>query len=206
MTTVLNAITPSFVFLREWARNPLEVAAISPSSIGLARLITSQISSATTPVLEIGPGTGAFTAQLLANGVAPHDLTLLEKNAAFAKALQQQFPAVRVVNADAAKVDLRELNHGRPYRAVISGLGLLSMERRIVARLLRRVFQNTHRDGALYQFTYGLRCPVQNRLMLALGLEARRLGRVWWNCPPAAVYRITLAADHWRDFAASWRS
>ncbi|MEM1264773.1 MAG: rRNA adenine N-6-methyltransferase family protein [Pseudomonadota bacterium] len=191
-----NAIKPTAVFLREWARNPLEVAAVAPSSTGLARLITSEISSETGPVLEIGPGIGAFTAQLLANGVAPQNLTLLEKNSTFARALEREFPTVRVVNTDAAEVDLTALTNGRPYRAVVSGLGLVSMERRVVAQMLRRIFLNMSEDGAFYQFTYGLRCPVPARLMLGLGLQAEKLGRVWWNCPPAAAYRISRAADH----------
>lgn len=191
MTTTSNTMKPLALFIREWLRRPLEVAAISPSSTSLARLMTSEISSATGPILEIGPGTGAFTAQLLRNSVRPDSLTLLEKNSAFVRVLEREFPAVRVVNGDAAEIDLSTLDNGRKYRAVISGLGLPAMEKTVVARMLRKIFRNMCEDGALFQFTYGLRCPVDVRVMLALGLEAQKIGRVWWNCPPAAVYRIT---------------
>ncbi|MEM9840940.1 MAG: rRNA adenine N-6-methyltransferase family protein [Pseudomonadota bacterium] len=206
MTVTQNAIKATAVFLREWARNPLEVAAVTPSSTGLARLMASEISSETGPVLEIGPGTGAFTAQLLANGVAPQDLTMLEKNSSFVRMLKREFPAVRVVNTDVAEVDLTTLTCGRPYGAVVSGLGLPSMEQRVVAGMLRRIFQHMSGDGAFYQFTYGLRCPVPARLMRALGLRTEKLGSIWWNCPPAAVYRISRAAGHRRGSARSWRS
>ncbi|MEM6677298.1 MAG: rRNA adenine N-6-methyltransferase family protein [Pseudomonadota bacterium] len=193
MTITFSALKPTAVFLREWARNPLEVAAISPSSTGLACLITSEISALTGPVLEIGPGTGAFTKQLLAKKVPAENLTLLEKNPVFSQTLEREFPKVRVVRGDAAKTDLRALSSQRPYGAVVSGLGLLSMSPGTVARILRNVFRSLSEDGAFYQFTYGPRCPVPGRLRLALGLDAQTLGRVWWNCPPAAVYRITRA-------------
>ncbi|MEM6486734.1 MAG: rRNA adenine N-6-methyltransferase family protein [Pseudomonadota bacterium] len=180
-----------WLFLREWARRPLEVAAIAPSSTRLARLICAEISADTGPVLEIGPGTGVFTAQLLANGVAPHHLTLLEKNPVFAATLQAALPAVRVLNADAGAIQIRRLTGGRAFRAVVSGLGLLSMDHAVVERLMRQVFGSLVAGGAFYQFTYGLGCPVGPRICADLGLESRKLGRVLWNCPPAAVYRLT---------------
>jgi len=58
------------VFFRAWIRDPLRVGAVAPSGRGLAGLITSEITLASAPILELGPGTGVFTRALLARGSA----------------------------------------------------------------------------------------------------------------------------------------
>ncbi len=45
-------------------------------------------------------------------------------------------------------------------------------------------------NGALYQFTYGGRCPLDRRQLEQAGLRARCLGFIALNMPPAFVYRI----------------
>jgi phosphatidylethanolamine/phosphatidyl-N-methylethanolamine N-methyltransferase len=46
----------AFDFFQAWLRDPLRVAAIAPSGRALANLITSEISSDTGAVFELGPG------------------------------------------------------------------------------------------------------------------------------------------------------
>ena len=58
-------------------------------------------------VLEIGPGTGALTEYLLA--AAETDYTAIEIDRDLVPQLQQQFPALRIVNADVLDVDLDTL-------------------------------------------------------------------------------------------------
>ena len=52
-------------------------------------------------VVELGPGTGVFTRELLAQGVRPADLILVEFNAGFATYLRSEFPDVCVLEGDA---------------------------------------------------------------------------------------------------------
>ena len=178
------------IFVREWLRNPLQVAAFMPSGRYLARLISSEISDKTGPVLEMGPGTGIFTSQLLENGVPPHELILLEKNEAFARLLRKRFPALSVYNMDAASFTVDCLNISTPFGAAVSGMGVLSMPRDIVRDILQNCFDNMTEDGALYQFTYSWHCPIPKSLLTELGLTQRRIGHVWRNFPPACVYKI----------------
>jgi phospholipid N-methyltransferase len=58
------------------------------------------------------------------------------------------------------------------------------------SRLLQGAFELLGERGALYQFTYGGRCPLDRRQLEAHGLDARILGFVALNMPPAFVYRI----------------
>ena len=48
-------------FFLSWMSAPRRVGAIAPSGAALADLITREITASTGPVLELGPGTGAFT-------------------------------------------------------------------------------------------------------------------------------------------------
>lgn len=177
-------------FFQAWLKNPLRVAAIAPSSRSLANLITSEISHNTGPVIELGPGTGAFTRALIARGVRQEDLALIEFGSEFAAALHFHYPRARTLWMDAARLRAVDLFDGRAAGAVVSGLPLLSMPPRKVIAILTGAFRKMEPDGALYQFTYGPRCPVSLRLLDHLGLEAERIGGTLANLPPAAVYRI----------------
>lgn len=178
-------------FLRAWAAHPLRVAAVAPSSGALARLMTCEISAETGPVLELGPGTGAFTRALLARGVAERDLTLVECEAGFAALLQRYFPAARILRMDAAEVGDRAMFDAPSVGAVVSGLPLLSMPAPQVQAILDGAFAHLVPNGAFYQFTYGPSCPVRRRILDRLGLKAARIGGTLRNLPPASVYRIT---------------
>lgn len=183
-------IAEAFGFFRAWLRNPLRVAAISPSGHALARLITSEISHDTGPVIELGPGTGAFTRALIARGVRQEDLTLVESGSEFAAALHVCYPKARTLRMDAARLRTVDLSNGRQTGAVVSGLPMLSMPSRKVSDILAGAFHRMRPAGAFYQFTYGPSCPVPRRLLDHLGLEAAWIGGTLANLPPASVYRL----------------
>src|SRR5215472_4648996 len=178
------------VFARAWAAHPRRVGALAPSSRRLARLITSEISSQSAPVLELGPGTGVFTRALLSRGLCEDQLILVEQDPHFARLLQRDYPDAWIVQMDAAR--LREINivDGEPAGAVVSGLPLLSMSMRDRIAILQFAFRHLRPGGSYYQFTYGLRCPIPRPVLERMGLKAARMGSTWLNAPPATVYRI----------------
>jgi phospholipid N-methyltransferase len=178
-------------FLRAWVADPGRVGAIAPSSAVLAGLITSEISAASGPIIELGPGTGVFTHAMLACGVSQENLTLIEYGSDFVRMLQLRFPAARVLWMDAAQLGQHDLFESASVGAVISGLPLLNMSPRKVMAILTSSFGFLRQGGAFYQFTYGPRCPVPRPLLDRLGLRAKLIGRALMNVPPAAVYRIT---------------
>lgn len=175
-------------FARAWIRAPLRIGAVFPSGAALSRLITCEIGPDTGPIVELGPGTGVFTSALLARGVHPSDLTLIEADPDFVRLLQFRFPGVRVLCADASK--LNELDASRLAGAIVSGLPLLAMAPDAVIGIMTGSFALLRPGGSFYQFTYGPRCPVPRPVLDRLGLDAARVGWTFRNFPPASVYRI----------------
>ncbi|RJG46713.1 MULTISPECIES: phospholipid methyltransferase [unclassified Mesorhizobium] len=178
-------------FLMAWAAAPLRVASVTPSSPSLAALMTREINADTGQVLELGPGTGPFTRALLARGVKEENLTLIEAGSDFASMLRHRFPDARVFEMDAVGLRHLALFEGPVLGAAISGLPFLSIPPRKTQSILEGVFANLRPGGALYQFTYSWRCPIEQTMLDRLDLEATRIGHTFRNFPPAAVYRIS---------------
>ena len=181
-----------WTFFRQWLKNPLRVAAISPSSKQLARQMMSQLPRPSRRVIELGGGTGVFTQALLDHGIAAADLLVLELNEELHQHLVRQFPGARVVCGDAG--NLADIAQTQGFvgadsaDAVISGLGLLSMPRQTQQSILQAAFDSLRPDGRFIQFTYGPANPVTREVVDALELTARRASFTWWNVPPATVY------------------
>lgn len=192
MFNSVKTITPASIqFYRALLADPRRVSALAPSSPALARQMLAEITPATGPVIELGPGTGSFTQALLDRGLPIKDLCAVESGPEFARMLTLRFPGLRVLAMDAGDLRHTQVFEGGKASATISGLPLLSMPRRKIYAILIGAFANMKHDGAYYQFTYGLGCPVPRAILERLDLKAERIGFTLANLPPAAVYRIT---------------
>lgn len=187
-----NGPSPTLTFFRQWLKNPLSVAALSPSGKQLARLMVRELPDTAQRIIELGGGTGVFTQAMLDHGVLPERLLVVELNAELHRFLQQRFPKVGVVCGDArelpALVGERGFDRDGPVDAVVSGLGLLSMPRTLQRDILQAAFSVLAPEGRLVQFTYGPVSPVSRETLDELGLTVRRGGFAWWNIPPASVF------------------
>jgi phospholipid N-methyltransferase len=161
-------------FFLTWVKAPRRVGAVVPSGGSLARLMTEAISPDDGPVLELGPGTGVFTSALLARGISERDLTLVEAGPGFAQLLKARFPGVRILRMDAVELDRHHLFEEASVAAVVSGLPLLAMSQENIAAILSGAFGYLRPEGAFYQFTYGMKCPVPRAILKRLGLESKQ--------------------------------
>src|SRR3954462_14062924 len=129
-------------FIRSWLEKPLSTGAVTPSSKLLARTMAAYVDPQTDgPVVELGPGTGPVTEALVAQGVDPARLVLVEFNPTFCRLLRSRYPKATVVQGDA--YSLKRLLAGllqQPAAAVLSGLPLFNKPLRMRLRLLFEVF------------------------------------------------------------------
>ncbi len=181
-------------FLREFVRDPLHTAAVAPSSAALAAAMVEPLSSTGDPVVvELGPGTGAFTSviQERLDGRGRH--VAVERHPGWAELLARRHPGVDVVCADAGSLaDVLAERGITRVDAVVSGLPWIAHS----PDLHSAISGSLATDGVFTQFAYSwTRWAPPARRQLA-DLRARfgdvttsRI--VWRNLPPAVVLRAT---------------
>ncbi len=174
-------------FIRSWIERPLSTGAVTPSGKLLARTMASYVDpDSTGPVVELGPGTGPVTAALVAAGVAPSRLVLVEFNPTFCRLLRSRYPDATLVQGDAYSMRrLLETLLLQPAAAVVSGLPLVTKPIRMRLRLIRDAFDLMVPGAPFVQFTYSVASPLPRRLG---GFSAQASERIWMNIPPARVW------------------
>lgn|SRR5436190_18877397 len=174
-------------FIRSWLEKPLSTGAVAPSSKLLARTMAAYVDpEAAGPVIELGPGTGPVTEALVAQGVDPARLVLVEFNPTFCRLLRTRYPTATVVQGDA--YNLQNILNGvlrEPAAAVVSGLPLFTKPLKTRLRLMREAFALMSPEAPFVQFTYAIISPIPKELS---GVTAEASERIWLNLPPARVW------------------
>jgi phosphatidylethanolamine/phosphatidyl-N-methylethanolamine N-methyltransferase len=174
-------------FIRTWIEKPLSLGAVTPSSRALARTMAGYIDPARPgPIVELGPGTGPVTEALLAQGIVPSRLVLVEFDPTFCRLLRTRYPDATVVQGDA--YNLKRLLAGlmkQPAAGVVSGLPLFTKPLRTRLRLLFEAFALMSPGAPFVQFTYNAVPPLPKRLDR---VSAEASERIWMNIPPARVW------------------
>jgi phosphatidylethanolamine/phosphatidyl-N-methylethanolamine N-methyltransferase len=174
-------------FFRSWIEKPLAIGAVTPSGKALARTMAAYVDpDRPGPIIELGPGTGPVTEALVAQGIDPSRLVLVEFNPTFCRVLRQRYPAATVVQGDA--YGLRRLLTTlmrEPAAAVVSGLPLFTKPLRVRLRLLYEAFSLMMPGAPFVQFTYAAVSPIPRRLDRVTSEASER---IWNNIPPARVW------------------
>ena len=177
-------------FIRTWLENPKLAGAISPSGRFLARAMAHCVDpDSNGPIVELGPGTGPVTQALLARGVAPQRLVLVEYEPGFCGLLARKFPGVKIVHGDAYHLDKTLAGAlDAPPAAIVSSLPLLTKPEAIRLALLRQSFELMGPKGRFIQFTYGVKSPAPIHLCESLHIKTQALAPIWLNLPPARIF------------------
>lgn len=186
-------------FLREFIRNWKTVGAVAPSSRELANLMMEAAGVAGAQrILELGPGTGAFT-QAIADVMKPGASYLgLEVNESFVKQLRPRFPQMRFEVTCAQEFDLTTPEFADGFDVIISGLPWTAFPESLQRAILSNVLPHLVPHGCFATFAYfGFHHLPGGRRFRALVeslmpcVTTTRV--VWPNLPPAFVY---LARHH----------
>ncbi len=192
-----SSLADSARFIRQWVENPRLIGAVSPSGPALAKAMASYVDlKKEGPIIELGPGTGPVTQALLARGIAPERLVLVEYEQGFCHLLAERYPGVQIVQGDAysLKNTLNNKLAAQPV-TIVSSLPLLVRPERDRVELLHQAFELMGADGLFIQFTYGLtKSPMP---MHAHSINGAYVGKgsapILLNIPPARVWRYRKA-------------
>ena len=201
------------LFFAECLRNFHTTGAVLPSGRWLAGALARYVDRDGRPrrILEVGPGTGAVTARIVA-ALGPDDrFDLVELNDSFIRRLEHRFatePAFRNV-ADRTRLlhcAVEDLSTEDSYDLIISGLPLNNFSARQVERILGVLSGLLAPGGVLSFFQYiairRLRSLLSRRaerarlrgigLALASILDSNEIRRdwIWPNVPPAWVHHV----------------
>ena len=169
-------------FLRRLIASPRNVGAIAPSGHMLAAAMVKPVDVNAGPVLELGPGPGAFTRALLDKGLAPERLTVVERDPEFIRLLQERFPGVNILHGDA--LQLEQVLPDMKFAGALSGLPLLNFPVAAREKLVRDVLDRLSPGAPFIQFSYGVHSPVAESAVVSVVRSAF----VWNNLPPARVW------------------
>lgn len=169
---------------------------MAASSASLARVITSEVGLAeASVVVELGPGTGAFTGHIRKAMRPDGRFFAVERNPQMVATLRQRFPEVTVHRACATQ--LRELLAAEGVGkadVVICGLPWAAFPDALQEQLLWSITAALAPGGVFTTFAYlqGLLLPAGRKFRKRLDerfASVTRSRTVWANLPPAFCYR-----------------
>ncbi|MBF8194497.1 SAM-dependent methyltransferase [Nonomuraea sp. K274] len=182
-------------FLGQFLRAPTTIGAFAPSSRRLAAAVCAPIPERGEPtVVELGPGTGPFTAEIQQRLAGRGHHLAVEVNEAMAKLIAARFPEVDVAHADAVRLGELLFERGlRQADVVVSGLPWAAFPQTLQRDLLTAVTSAMNHGAAFTTFSYIHAIPLSSarrfRSLLADRFEEVVAGRtVWRNAPPAFVF------------------
>nr|WP_222131725.1 methyltransferase domain-containing protein [Pseudonocardia sp. C8] len=145
-------------------------------------------------VVELGPGTGAVTAEV-SRRMAPEGRHLaVELDPGMARYVAERHPDVEVVNGDARKLGELLAERGIEHAdAVISGLPWSLFDRDTQREILAQVVDVVGETGAFTTFAYSHTMPMASArrfkgLLQEVFDEVVTTRTVWRNVPPAFCY------------------
>lgn len=184
-----------FSFFTQFIRKPHETGAIAPTGTALSQLIVqlAHVESAQT-IVELGPGTGPFTREIVARKPATATFIAVESNPVFCATLKERFPEVCLFNQSAAELPSILASQGiTSCDAIVCGLPWAAFGHELQTTTLEAVYASLKQGGIFVTFTY-----IQSPLLPAGKAFAKRLAHtfasvecshiVWRNLPPAFVY------------------
>ncbi len=180
------------MFFRRWLVNPLQMGSVVPSSPALCRRVAAQISRRPDEaVLELGAGTGVISRALLAAGVPPERLFVVEIVPAMSAHLRRMLPGVQVIEGDARRLpELLPRRWHERIGSVVCGIPLVLLPVPEQRRFIDAIEAVAPGKGFLH-YSYCATSPLPWRKHALL---ARREAWTPLNFPPASVWRYTPAA------------
>ena len=182
----------SLLFFKRVLANPIRVGYIVPSSPFLTRKTARCIDfSKPRVVVELGPGEGCHTRQIVRRMNPGSRLILVELDAHFAEHLEGQFAQdarVTVVHGDALHLPemLAELGCANPDY-IVSGIPFTIMERSLREQVIAAIARAMGPESVFITYQFSLQL-AEHELF-----DMKRRDHCLFNVPPLNVLQLTKA-------------
>lgn len=181
-------------FLGRFLRSPRTIGAIAPSSRALAAAMVRPLRGGHAGrVVELGPGTGAFTAALVTCLTGSSRLLAIDREAEFVERLSRRWPQADFVCASAADLpSLAAERHFLPIDHIVSGLPFASLPGTVTREILDGILRSLRAQGTFTTFQYVHAYSLPPAMAFRREINERMGGSptrelVIWNIPPAYV-------------------
>lgn len=179
------------VFLRRFVSQPNQIGSIIPSSRFLCKRMMEAVPwDEARVIVELGPGTGVFTKEILKRKRADAAFFVIERDRQFQQILQKRFPGL-IVEDEACNLHqyLKEQNL-KQVDAIISSLPFAVFPEELRREILQGIHQSLAPGGVFvtYQYSLQLKPELQNLFGQV------QVGFTPLNIPPAFVYTCHKAA------------
>lgn len=174
----------SLFFFKEFLNQPQHIGAVCPSSKYVAYAVRKMLPAQQTGlVVEIGPGTGAITRELIKYSHKISQLLVVERSKQMAEKLLCSFPHVPLTYGDA--FDLPHLlPENQKIMAVVSSMPIVTLEQQSRIDLLKQ-FRSVIMQGGLYiNVSYSF---FSNKEAENCGFDRVKHKYVFRNIPPAHI-------------------
>jgi phospholipid N-methyltransferase len=154
-----------------------------------------------THVVELGPGTGAFTAPIVERLGPDARFLAVDIDPAFVRQIKKRWPDIECVCASAERLDTLASDRGMsPVDHIVSGLPFVSLPVTMTRKILECIAAVLRPGGTFttFQYLHGYGLPQASAFRRSM---TERMGEVpqarviWANVPPAIVLTWTKKAD-----------
>ncbi len=207
------SIHERLLFLSNFRKRFYDTGAVTPSSRALARAMTEGLESTDRPLvlLEVGPGTGAFTRQILSKLGPKDELHLCEINGELLDYLRKEMesdPSAQEKRIVYHHCPVQELDGDLRVHHIVSGLPFNNFPPSLVEEILETYRMRLLPGGTLRFFEYlavrdikirfarreeRLRLREIDRVLSGFcGSHSTIKKVVWMNIPPAIAWCLQM--------------
>ena len=189
-----SRIADQLFFLWHSLRHPKITGSQLPSGYYLSKAMIDGVNPQTAGgIIELGPGTGPVTRQLIAAGFPEDRICSIELSEEFVDKLQEKYPRMKIIKGSA--FDVEEWQSQIPFKevqAVISSLPLMLFPPEQNFALIESVlFSKKLNANKMIQFSYFGRNPLRNQPNTADYIQIEKINFIWRNLYPATVWRYS---------------